>query len=166
MNFPLKNLFKKPFRAFCKKRYNKKLAKTNFCQSYKRIEPKEKNNTMKQSYSVMQRIPPSDKPKIVDYTKYFHTMTSQSEEKPQKATMLVPHSYWFIGDLHGNIKEYQNILKTIRKQDPDCITIQVGDIELEDPKTIDFLGKKDFFIQGNHDYLKPCEQHPNFLGKF
>jgi predicted phosphodiesterase len=87
-------------------------------------------------------------------------------EPPTRARAWRNNSYWFIGDIHGNFEEYKRILNKIRKEDPKTITIQVGDIELDDPKQLDFLGPKDFFIQGNHDNYKACQKHPNFLGDF
>lgn len=83
---------------------------------------------------------------------------------PKRARAWRNNNFWFIGDVHNNIAELLKSIDEIRAIDPDAIVIQVGDIGNvhELPK----LGEKDFFIQGNHDPLKDCLQHPNFLGKF
>ena len=84
---------------------------------------------------------------------------------PRRAKAWKDHNYWFIGDVHGNIAEYQKAIKDIREQDPNAITIQVGDIGIGE-YDLPQMGPKDFFIQGNHDSIKACQKHPNFLGKF
>jgi len=86
-------------------------------------------------------------------------------EKPRRARGWRDNNYWFIGDIHSNIGEYLALVNNIRANDPDAITIQVGDLELGDNK-LPKMGPKDFFIQGNHDNIKACMKHPNFLGKF
>lgn len=116
--------------------------------------------------SDIPRLSPVKKPAKLDYKKYFHSMTSGNEETPQRASVWQPFNYWFIGDIHGNFAEYKTILEKIRKIDADAITIQVGDLELDNPSQINFLGEKDFFIHGNHDDVDACQKHPNFLGKF
>lgn len=93
-------------------------------------------------------------------------LTRRSVELPQQAVAWCPHNYWFIGDIHSNFDEYKKLLASIRKYDSDAITIQVGDLDLDSPKQIDFLGERDFFIQGNHDTLAACEKHPQFMGRF
>jgi hypothetical protein len=84
---------------------------------------------------------------------------------PRQAKEWRNHNYWFIGDVHGNIKEYLKALKEIREKDPTAITIQVGDMGLGQ-SDLPPLGPKDFFIQGNHDPIKACTKHPNWLGKY
>jgi predicted phosphodiesterase len=99
-------------------------------------------------------------------TSSFSSYTPASKPRPRRAASWRNHSYWFIGDIHGNFKEYAQLLKNIRKVDPTAITVQVGDLDLDNALDLDFLGPKDFFIQGNHDSHDACKAHPNYLGDF
>lgn len=94
-----------------------------------------------------------------------YSYKSWKKTPPRRAKAWKDHNFWFIGDVHNNVDEYLAALKDIREIDPNAITIQVGDIGLGE-STLPPLGPKDFFIQGNHDNIKDCLKHPNFLGKF
>lgn len=76
-------------------------------------------------------------------------------------------AFWAIGDLHGNTPALEAICENIRKQDPDAITFQVGDLGIgftgvKQPE----LGLNDYFIAGNHDDAVICAQNPHCLGDF
>ena len=65
----------------------------------------------------------------------------------------------YIGDLHGHIKEYQDIIK-------DCpASVQVGDFGygfVEIPK----LPLTHRFIRGNHDHPRLARESPNYIGDY
>ncbi len=115
------------------------------------------------TYPVKDEKPTS----IIRYgnSRSYRSSYSKPSYPPKRVKAWTAHNYWFIGDVHCNIDEYLKAIKDIRDIDPTAITIQVGDIGLN---TIDLpqLGENDFFIQGNHDDIKKCMKHPNFLGKY
>jgi predicted phosphodiesterase len=109
---------------------------------------------------------PIGTPAIADVPASYKYTPVRSRPPVRRARTWRDHSYWFIGDIHGNLDEYARALQDIREIDPKAITIQVGDLELTNPKDIKFLGPRDFFIQGNHDDYSACCKHPNFLGPY
>lgn len=73
----------------------------------------------------------------------------------------------FIGDVHGKIKQYEEICSKLRSENSGTWTIQVGDVGLGfSGVKMPSLTEKDFFIHGNHDDALICEKSPNFLGSF
>lgn len=74
---------------------------------------------------------------------------------------------WFIGDVHGWIGSYESITRRIRSQDPEAITIQLGDVGLGFKGVrMPQLDANDFFIHGNHDNSMICALSPHFLGEY
>ncbi len=65
-----------------------------------------------------------------------------------------------VGDVHGKIKEYQELLK--KHAEP---VIQVGDLGCGFLPIPDFAYKHKF-IRGNHDSPSIAQSHPNYLGEF
>jgi hypothetical protein len=74
----------------------------------------------------------------------------------------------FIGDVHGKIKEYRNLIRALPL---DARTLQLGDMG------IGFKGVYLFpkgcmangwhrFIRGNHDSPERCRRHPLYLGEY
>lgn len=69
---------------------------------------------------------------------------------------------WFIGDIHGKIDAYKNLIKDKNMES----SIQVGDVGLGF-KGVDLSIKRVHkFIRGNHDSPKICRNHPNYLGEY
>lgn len=69
---------------------------------------------------------------------------------------------WFIGDVHGKMKEYLSIINQLGNTNE---SIQVGDfgVGFVDIPQIPINHK---FIHGNHDNLHLCATIPNFLGRY
>lgn len=72
----------------------------------------------------------------------------------------------FIGDCHGKMDHYENLLRGITAQ-----TIQVGDMgigfrEKGSNITTANIGDNDFWIHGNHDNPKMCEKEKGYLGRY
>jgi predicted phosphodiesterase len=75
-----------------------------------------------------------------------------------------------IGDVHGKIREYEELIKKIREShnnQEDIYTFQVGDMGVGfkgvfAPK----VGPNDLWIAGNHDDALVCEKCPGNLGDF
>jgi len=65
----------------------------------------------------------------------------------------------FIGDVHGKINEYFNIIKKLDK------TIQLGDFGVGFVK-IPKIPKQHRFIRGNHDNPEECKKFTNYLGNY
>ena len=76
-------------------------------------------------------------------------------------------SIFVIGDIHGKIKQYEELVEHIHQENPASYTFQVGDmgvgfkgIPLPD------ISKDDVWISGNHDNHKACKKSPSYLGNF
>lgn len=67
---------------------------------------------------------------------------------------------YLIGDVHGKIKEYLELIKILNDE-----TIQLGDFGIGFIK-IPKLSIQHMFIRGNHDNPKLCKKFPNFMGDF
>lgn len=63
----------------------------------------------------------------------------------------------FIGDVHGKIGKYRELIKGRH-------TIQVGDLGIGFGNRFDLITNKNHrFIRGNHDSPRECEQHPCWI---
>lgn len=70
---------------------------------------------------------------------------------------------FFIGDVHGHIEEYLNLLNDFGKRK----SIQVGDFGFGFSKDIpENWDMNHRFIRGNHDDPTACNTHPNCLGDY
>lgn len=74
---------------------------------------------------------------------------------------------WAIGDVHGKIESYEKLLVSIRKQDKEAITFQVGDMGVGF-KGVNYpkVTPNDYWIAGNHDDALVCEKCPGNLGDY
>lgn len=66
-----------------------------------------------------------------------------------------------IGDIHGHIEEYLEIIKDVDR------SFQVGDLGLGFAGIVlPELSKRHRFIRGNHDNPAICQTHPNYAGEY
>lgn len=69
----------------------------------------------------------------------------------------------FIGDIHGNVREYHNLIDNI----PSGKSVQVGDFGMgfisKEDENFFFTNKNHGFIRGNHDDPAICKKHPCWI---
>lgn len=73
-------------------------------------------------------------------------------------------SIFFIGDVHGKIKPWLKILKSLP---PGSKSLTIGDIGIGFRGVrVPYLGDRHFLFAGNHDCPSLCAVHPNSVGRF
>lgn len=72
-----------------------------------------------------------------------------------------------VGDVHGMLDRFRQMMKRLKTDFPDETVVQVGDLGLGFPKSqsSDFPDQMKF-IRGNHDAPAVCRAHRNYLGDY